>query len=84
MQQARRLFGAFDLMLIDQPDYPHIVLSFTYRGWIMELDQSELDGQTIYAVWATHEQGSAVAVPYAPSRTVAIQRAKQWVDRRLV
>jgi hypothetical protein len=70
-------------MMISQPDYPHIVLSFTYRGWKIELDQGELDGQTIYAVWASNDIGCAVAVPYAPSRGIAIQRAKCWVDHRL-
>jgi hypothetical protein len=70
-------------MLISQPDYPQIVLSFHYRGWKIELDQSELDGQVAYAVWANDDKSSAVAVPYAPTRTVAIRRAKRWVDSRL-
>jgi hypothetical protein len=70
-------------MLPFPPDYPHIVLSFAYRGWKLELDQSELDGQIIYAVWANDASSSAVAVPYAPSRAIAIKQAKQWVDNRL-
>lgn len=66
-----------------QTDYLQIVISFTYKGWKITLDQGELDGQIIYSAWADNEQCSAVAVPYAPSRRVAIQRAKQWIDRRL-
>ncbi|MGB3300412.1 MAG: hypothetical protein WBA76_19285 [Phormidesmis sp.] len=69
-------------MLTLMPDYPHIVLSFTYRGWKLELDQSDLDGEIIYSVWANDDRSSIVAVPCAPSRTAAIKRAKQWVDRR--
>ena len=70
-------------MLIDPPDYPHIVLSFMYRNWKIEIDQSTFESQTIYAAWANHDQGCAVAVPFAPSRAEAIRRAKAWVDRRL-
>ncbi|PZO55224.1 MAG: hypothetical protein DCF15_10940 [Phormidesmis priestleyi] len=68
---------------MSQPDYPKIVLSFEYRGWKIELDQSEEDGQIIYAVWANDDKSSAVAVPYAASQKLAIRYAKQWVDRRL-
>jgi hypothetical protein len=70
-------------MPISKPDYPNIVLSFDYRGWKLDLDQSDLEGQTIYAVWAKNGTSVAVAVPYAPSRTAAIKQAKQWVDNRL-
>ena len=70
-------------MLISQPDYPNIVLSFEYRGWKIELDQSEEDGQIAYAAWANDDKSSVVAVPYAASQKLAIRRAKQWVDRRL-
>lgn len=70
-------------MLESQPDYLQIILSFTYKGWKIELDQSDLDGQIAYSAWANNDKCSVVAVPYAPSRTLAIKRAKQWVDRRL-
>ena len=70
-------------MLFANPDYPHVVLSFTYRGFYLELDQSTEDGLPLYAVWATHATGCAVAVPGVVSRTEAIYKAKRWVDRRL-
>lgn len=69
-------------MLTFTPDYPHIVLSFSYRGWKLELDQSNSDGETTYTVWANDDRSSVVAVPCALSRTAAIKRAKQWVDCR--
>lgn len=68
-------------MILD-PDFPHIVLSFRYRGWQLELDQSEVDGDTVYAVWANHAQGYAIAVPCALTRAEAIRRAKRYVDTR--
>lgn len=70
-------------MLFSEPDYPHVVMSFTYRGFQLDLDQSQEDGSPIYAVWATHDQGCAVAVPGVYSRREAIYKAKRWVDRRL-
>ena len=70
-------------MLFADPDYPHVVLSFTYRGFYLELDQSTEDGLPLYAVWATHDRGCAVAVPGVISRTEAIYKAKRWVDQRL-
>jgi len=69
-------------MVID-PDYPHIVLSFTYRGWCIQIDRGEWDGEVTYGAWANYDQGCAVAVPYARSRTEAVLQAKQWVNRRL-
>ncbi|MGB3137809.1 MAG: hypothetical protein WBG38_06175 [Nodosilinea sp.] len=70
-------------MLIVDPDYPHVVLSFTYRGFHLALDQSTDSGVPMYAVWASHDRGCAVAVPGVVSRTEAIYKAKRWVDRRL-
>jgi len=70
-------------MIIPDPDYPHIVLAFDYRGWKIEIDQGELDGQVTYAVWVNYDQGCAMAVPFARSRTEAIRRARKWIDRRL-
>lgn len=71
-------------MLTSLPDYPHIVLSFIYRGWKLEIDQNELEGEVMYAVWANDARSSVVAVPYAPTRAIAVKRAKQWADRRAV
>lgn len=65
------------------PDYPHIILSFDYRGWHLQLDRSEWDGQTTYSVWAHCQLVTAVAIPCAYSRSEAIKRAKQWVDARI-
>ena len=65
------------------PNFPHIIWSFTYRGWRLEVDQSEDDGQIVYSVWANYNVGCAVAVPLALSQTEAIKRAKQYVDGRL-
>ncbi|MEO1070142.1 MAG: hypothetical protein AAFW95_13660 [Cyanobacteria bacterium J06638_6] len=70
-------------MLFADPDYPHVVLSFAYRGFHLELDQSSENGIPLYAVWATHAGGSAVAVPGVVSRSEAIYKARRWVDRRL-
>lgn len=65
------------------PDYPHIVLSFPYRGWTIEIDQGESEGQIAYTAWANYPTGCAVAVPCARSRSQVIQRAKRWVDQRI-
>jgi hypothetical protein len=65
------------------PDYLDIVLSFEYRGWRLQLDQSEWNGQTIYSVWADCQLATAVAIPCAYSRSEAIKRAKKWVDARI-
>ena len=70
-------------MLFADPDFPHVVLSFQYRGFRLELDQSTESGVPLYAVWATHDTGCAVAVPGVFSRSEAIYKAKRWVDRRL-
>jgi hypothetical protein len=69
--------------MILNPDYPHIVWSFTYRGWRLEVDQSAEDGQAMYAVWASHNGGCAVAVPCALTREDAVKRAKKYVDSRI-
>ncbi|MEB3213288.1 MAG: hypothetical protein VKL39_18205 [Leptolyngbyaceae bacterium] len=69
--------------MILNPDFPHIIWSFTYRGWQLEVDQSEDNGQVMYAVWANHEKGCAVAVPFASTQADAIKKAKQYVDARI-
>lgn len=68
--------------MIDTPDYPHIVQSFTYRGFRVEIDQGQENGQMTYAAWATYDRGCAIAVPCAFSQNEAVFRAKQWCDRR--
>lgn len=65
------------------PDYPHIILSFSYRGFIIQVDQSDFEGQPIYAAWVDYDMGYAMAEPCALSRKKAIRNAKRWVDRRL-
>ncbi|MEC4806134.1 MAG: hypothetical protein SAJ12_10555 [Jaaginema sp. PMC 1079.18] len=69
-------------MVVLDPNYPQIVLSFHYRGFEIQIDrQMDEDGES-YAAWANYSYGCAIAVPQARHRTVAIQRAKAWVDRR--
>lgn len=70
-------------MLFPDPDYPHVVMSFAYRGFQLDLDQNEENGIPIYTVWASHEWGCAVAVPGVYGRHEAIYKAKRWVDQRL-
>ncbi|HEY9764373.1 MAG TPA: hypothetical protein V6D07_17735 [Trichocoleus sp.] len=66
--------------MIETPDYPHIVMTFTYRGFKVEIDQSEDNGQVVYAAWANHDWGCAIAVPCAYSRNEVVWKAKQWCD----
>ncbi len=68
--------------MILNPDYPQIIWSFEYRGWRLELDRTEEDGQEVYAVWANHESGCAIAVPRALTKEDAIRRGKQYIERR--
>ncbi|WP_081942889.1 hypothetical protein [Myxosarcina sp. GI1] len=65
------------------PNYPQIILSFTYRGYKVEIDRDELNGNCIYAAWVNHERGCAVAVPIATTTIDAIRRSKQWIDKKL-
>ncbi|MGB7415520.1 MAG: hypothetical protein WA902_15035 [Thermosynechococcaceae cyanobacterium] len=64
------------------PNYPHIVLAFHYRDWKVEIDKGEMHGYPAYSVWASNNRGCTVAVPHATSRKEAVERAKQWIDRR--
>lgn len=66
-----------------EPDYPHIVLTFTYRGFRVEIDQSQFAGQNIYAAWANYPQGCAMAVPFALTRAQAVKKAKMWINCRI-
>ncbi|WP_319421143.1 hypothetical protein [Pleurocapsa sp. FMAR1] len=65
-----------------KPNYPQIILSFAYRGCKVEIDRDESDGHCIYAAWVNHEQGCAVAVPFALTSIDAIRKAKLWIDQR--
>lgn len=69
-------------LIVFEPNYPHIVLSFPYKGWRLQVDEQEEEGQLLYSVWAHHQWGCDVAVPLAFSRIEAIRKAKQWIDHR--
>lgn len=69
--------------MILNPDYPQIIWSFEYRGWTLDVDCTDTDGQEVYAVWANNDIGCAIAVPRATTKEEAIRRGKQYVDRRL-
>lgn len=65
------------------PHYPKIILSFAYRGFVVEIDRDRFGGEDIYAAWGNYELGCAIAVPFAPTPTEAVKKAKKWIDRRL-
>ena len=70
-------------MIIADPDYLKIIFSFSYRGYIVELDRRQENGQEVYTVWVSYSLGSAVAVPCASTSKEAIRKAKRWIDHRL-
>jgi hypothetical protein len=70
-------------MIIINPHYPDIVLSFVYHGCKVEIERDQLDGYYIYSAWVNHDQGCAVAVPGAMTTKDAIHQAKQWIDQKL-
>lgn len=67
-----------------EPHYPKIIFSFDYRNYRIEIDRDEWEGREIYAAWVNYDLGSAIAVPYAPSVQIAIRKAKDWIDRRIL
>lgn len=67
--------------MILEPDYPHIVFAFPYRGVIVEIAHSSDDGRSLYSAWIKHPTGFAIAVPKSYSRKDAIHRACEWVDQ---
>lgn len=71
-------------MVVLDPHYPHIVLSFHYRGFEVQIDRSFNEDGESYAAWANYPTGCAIAVPHASSRSDAVKRAKAWCDRRLL
>ena len=63
------------------PHYPHIVLAFAYRGCKVEIECDDSDDENIYTAWVNYQQGCAVAVPLALTRTEAVKRAKKWIEK---
>ena len=66
------------------PDYPNVLWAFTYQDVRIEITTDNHDGQQVYSAWVTHEKGSAVAVPIAYTREIAIRRAKKWIKTHFV
>ena len=65
---------------IATPDYPKVVLAFTYRSLAIEITTCLHQEQTVYSAWVTYATGSAVAVPMAQTKEIAIARAKKWIN----
>ena len=65
---------------IATPDYPDVVLAFTYRGLKIEVTTCLYQEKTVYSAWVTYQTGSAVAVPMAQTREIAIAKAKKWIN----
>ena len=65
------------------PDYPHIILAFTYRNFEIKIASDRWQDNDFYTAWADYSFGSAVAVPYAVSTRIAVRQAKRWVDKRM-
>lgn len=70
-------------MIFPEPHYPHINLSFTYRGCRIQIEEDVFRGKPIYAAWIDHDMGSALADPFAFTREEAVREAKRWIDQRL-
>ena len=73
--------GRLFRMAILDPDALNIVLRYVYRDCKVELDQRQQDGTIFYVVWIHHAGGCAIADYRAPSRTVAVKRAKHWINQ---
>jgi hypothetical protein len=69
-------------MIIPDPHYPSIAVSFTYRGCRIQIECDRFNGNSIYAAWVDHAHGSALADAFAFTREEAVRTAKQWIDRR--
>ncbi len=65
---------------IATPDYPDVVLAFTYRAMKIEITTCVYQEKIVYSAWVSYPTGSAVAVPSAHTREKAITRAKKWID----
>ena len=64
---------------IATPDYLDVIWAFPYRGVKIEITTTLHHEQPVYSAWVTHATGSAVAVPSAATREIAIAQAKKWV-----
>ncbi len=64
---------------IATPHYPTVVWAFTYREMRIEITTGRHHDRQIYSAWVTYATGSAVAVPRADSREIAIAQAKRWI-----
>ena len=64
---------------IATPHYPQVVLAFTYHGVKVEITTDLYHDKQIYSAWVIYTTGSAVAVPMAPTREIAINRTKKWI-----
>ncbi|NEQ98163.1 MAG: hypothetical protein F6K30_15835 [Cyanothece sp. SIO2G6] len=69
--------------MVADPHYLDVILSFIYRGYRVQIAQDTFDGYPIFAAWIDHQWGSAIAVPCELTRTIAVRKAKRWVDQRL-
>lgn len=69
-------------MIID-PNYPKKILSFTYRGFQIEICIDEEEDPITYSAWIGYDYGWAMAIPAAKTRRQAIQEGKKWVDWKL-
>ncbi|MGK7889428.1 MAG: hypothetical protein AB4042_08840 [Leptolyngbyaceae cyanobacterium] len=69
--------------MIADPHYSHIVLSFTYRGYQIQIAQDIFEDYPVFAAWVDHQWGSAIATPCELTRAIAVRKAKRWVDQRL-
>ncbi|MEO1428442.1 MAG: hypothetical protein AAFS12_09320 [Cyanobacteria bacterium J06632_19] len=66
-----------------EPHYPKIMMSFEYRECKIQIERDTFHKQNIYAAWVNYDRGCAIAVPYALTPAEAIQKSKQWIDKRL-
>lgn len=72
------------MTIIIDPDYPKKILSFPYRGFVIEINIDDKEDDSItYSTWVGHNYGWAMATPAANSRTEAIRKGKQWVDFKI-
>ena len=70
-------------MIVPEPHYPAITVSFTYRGCRIQIERDRFEGRDIYAAWVDHSTGFALADSFAFTREEAVRTAKRWVDQRL-
>ncbi|MGB3640600.1 MAG: hypothetical protein WBA39_23950 [Rivularia sp. (in: cyanobacteria)] len=58
------------------------MMSFTYRECKVQIERDKFGEQDIYAAWVNHNQGCAMAVPYAITPAEAIRKSKLWIDEK--